>query len=468
MDNSTNKEVKGARKRRRGQKLPEKIAILGAGPTGLGAAYRLHELGYKDWAIHEKNPYIGGLSASFKDDKGFTWDIGGHVLFSHYEYVDKLVNQLLGNEYLTHQRDAWIWLLNSWVPYPFQNNIRHLPKEALLECLLGLIKAQGNRNRSNNFQEWILSNFGEGIAKYFMLPYNHKVWAHLLKSMAKDWIAERVSVIDLEKILRNIIFEQDEREWGPNSQFRFPLHGGTGGLFSRFMPYIKDHLMLNEEMREIDIDKKTVRFSSGREVRYDILVNTTPLDQLVFRINPAKASLVQSAKQLKHNGVFSVGIGIKKACPTKKCWVYFPEDNCHFYRITYFSNYSPNNVPNTQTFYSLMCETSYSEHKPEDRNTIIDKTIDGLVNAKIITDADRRLIETTHVIQAEYAYPIPTLERDRALGVILPHLEEKGIVSRGRFGGWKYEIGNMDHSIMQGVEVINKILGLEGECKMKV
>jgi hypothetical protein len=63
-----------------------------------------------------------------------------------------------------------------------------------------------------------------------------------------------------------------------------------------------------------------------------------------------------------------------------------------------------------------------------------------------------------HVIQADYAYPIPTLKRDEALSLIQPYLEQRGIFSRGRFGAWKYETGNMDHSIMQGVEVVNKIL----------
>ena len=172
--------------------------ILGAGPTGLGAAYRLQELGYDDWEIMERNGYVGGLAASFKDHKGFTWDIGGHVLFSHYDYVDKLIDKLLGDEFLIHQRDASIWLLNSWIPYPFQNNIRYLPKDILLECLLGLIKLQGNKEDLKNFQEWILSTFGEGIARYFMLPHNRKVWAHPLELMSYDWIAERVSVIDIE------------------------------------------------------------------------------------------------------------------------------------------------------------------------------------------------------------------------------------------------------------------------------
>ena len=442
------------------RKMSEKIVILGAGPTGLGAAFRLQELGYVSWEIYERNACVGGLAASLKDDKGFTWDIGGHVLFSHYDYVDGLIDKLLGDEYLLHQRDAWIWLLNCWVPYPFQNNIRYLPKDEVLECLLGLIRVQGNKDASKNFQEWILTTFGEGIARYFMSPYNRKVWAHPLESMDKNWIAERVSMIGIERVLRNIIYEQDDREWGPNSQFKFPLYGGTGGLFSRFVPYIEDHLTLSEEMVEVDVDRKVVTFSSGRETGYDILINTTPLDQFILKMTPTENLLVAATQLLKHNGVLSVGIGIKKPCPSKKCWIYFPEDNCCFYRVTYFSNYSPDNVPDPRRYYSLICETSYSESKPEDKDNIIEKTIDGLINAKLITEADKKLIETTYVIQADYAYPIPTLERDKALDTIQPYLEEKGIFSRGRFGAWKYELGNMDHSIMQGVEVINRILGL--------
>ena len=68
-----------------------RILILGAGCAGLGAAYRLHELGHTNFLVVECNSYPGGLAASFIDDKGFTWDIGGHVQFSHYEYFDQLM-----------------------------------------------------------------------------------------------------------------------------------------------------------------------------------------------------------------------------------------------------------------------------------------------------------------------------------------------------------------------------------------
>src|SRR5206468_660651 len=99
-----------------------RIVVIGAGPTGLGAGYRLAELGYDDWVILEASDHVGGLATSFTDD-GFTWDIGGHVMFSHYEYYDRLVDRLMGDQYSTLNREAWVWMENRFIPYPFQNNI---------------------------------------------------------------------------------------------------------------------------------------------------------------------------------------------------------------------------------------------------------------------------------------------------------------------------------------------------------
>ena len=60
--------------------LNSRIVVIGSGPTGLGAGYRLKELGHTNFTLYERHPYIGGLSHSFTDEKGFTWDIGGHVM----------------------------------------------------------------------------------------------------------------------------------------------------------------------------------------------------------------------------------------------------------------------------------------------------------------------------------------------------------------------------------------------------
>src|SRR5688500_16811349 len=81
-----------------------KIVIIGAGPTGLGAAYRLKELGYKNFQLYDRHPYIGGLASSFTDSAGFTWDIGGHVMFSHYKYYDQCFDDLMGKDYQENMR----------------------------------------------------------------------------------------------------------------------------------------------------------------------------------------------------------------------------------------------------------------------------------------------------------------------------------------------------------------------------
>jgi protoporphyrinogen oxidase len=60
-----------------------RIVIVGAGRTGLGAVFRLKEAGHDDYAMYEAENFPGGLSSSYTDGAVFTWDLGGHVHFSH-------------------------------------------------------------------------------------------------------------------------------------------------------------------------------------------------------------------------------------------------------------------------------------------------------------------------------------------------------------------------------------------------
>jgi len=421
--------------------MGKRIVIIGAGPTGLGAAYRLQELGYKNWDIYEKELYIGGLAASFVDGKGFTWDIGGHVIFSHYKYFDGLVDKLLGNDFTEHFRESWIWMMERFVPYPFQNNLGYLPKDKLLECVVGLINAREIKDNPSNFKEWLISAFGEGISKHFMVPYNLKVWAYPLEKMDKGWIAERVSIVDIERVLRNVIYEQDDKGWGPNNRFKFPLKGGTGGLFKRFEPYISGRLRTNKELTRIDLSTKVLTFKDGSRTSYDFLINTSPLNVFSGKLAQKDETLIRAAGDLKYTGGLMVGIGLKKECPSSKCWVYFPQGDSPFYRVTYFSNYSPNNCPSAG-YYSLLCETSYSEFKNDDKGDIVERTIQGLINSGFLSEEDRSHIVSTFCMDIPLSYPVPSLTRDNALKHIQGFLEKKGIYSRGRFGAWKYEIGN--------------------------
>lgn len=440
--------------------IKKPILILGAGPCGLGAAYRLNNLGHTDWQLFERNDHVGGLSSSFLDDKGFTWDVGGHVLFSHYDYFDRAVEAALGDDSYHHQRESWIRILQTWVPYPFQNNVRYLPDAALRECMDGLQNMQGNSAQSRNFHEWIDSVFGAGIVKYFMAPYNAKVWGVPLEAMSKAWIAERISVVDLARIEKNIAEKRDDLSWGPNNTFLFPKQGGTGTIYERIAQSFSEKIVLNQDMSSIDLENRIVKFADGRSERYNILINSTPLDQFIKKCSTVPAEVSAAISGLVHNGGYIVGLGFRGKRDDSTCWMYFPEGNCPFYRVTNFHNYSRFNVPggDTENFFALMCETTYSTHKPVDKDVIVEETVLGLINTGMITAAQRSDIVSTWLMDIPYSYPVPTLGRDDAIAIIQPFLESNGIYSRGRFGAWKYEVGNMDHSFMQGVEAVDRVL----------
>jgi protoporphyrinogen oxidase len=438
-----------------------KFVIIGAGPTGLGAARRLAEHGEHDWTIIEADSIAGGLARSYVDDMGFTWDLGGHVQFSHYAYFDKLMDELLPGGWLDHDRESWVWMRERFIPYPFQNNIRRLPPAELWECLQGIIRLYkaGPAATPANFGEWIDRTFGEGLARVFMRPYNFKVWAHRPEDMQYGWVGERVAVVDLERVLKNVLDGRDDVSWGPNNRFRFPRFGGTGAIWQTMAGTLpQDRIRLSTRVASVDSAKHTITLSTGEVVPYEHLISTMPLDTLVS-ISDVATELMPHTKGLLHSSTHVIGIGLEGLPPEDvrtKCWMYFPEDNCPFYRVTVFSNYSPNNTPRPGETWSLMAEVSESAQKPVDGSRAIEDTIAGMLNTRLIEDPSK--IISRWYRRLEYGYPTPGLGRDASLAKLLPALQARNIWSRGRFGAWKYEVSNQDHSLMQGVEVVDHLL----------
>lgn len=437
------------------------IIILGSGPTGLGAARQLHLSGADDWLLLEADTVAGGLSASFADNHGFTWDIGGHVQFSHYDYFDQAMQDFLGADgWLNHQRESWVWIRDRFVPYPFQNNIHRLPPDDLNHCLQGLLEITRQPHpKPSNFQEWIDATFGRGLAEVFMEPYNFKVWAYPPAMMNAGWVGERVAVTDLGRVLKNLVYRIDDLSWGPNNTFQFPKHGGTGAIWRACAAQLpQDRLHFNAKISQIDLNAKRVYTSDGREYGYEQLISTIPLTELI-RLSGQRQLQPLASRGLLYSSSNIFGIGLKgkpKEDLATKCWMYFPEDNNPFYRVTVFSNYSPYNVPDINQHWSLMCEVSESSCKPVNQATLLEEVIQGALNTKLTER--REDILCTWQYRAEYGYPTPSLHRDEALAEIIPFFERHEVYSRGRFGIWKYEVGNQDHAFMQGVEIVERLV----------
>lgn len=439
-----------------------RIVIIGAGPTGIAAAWRLQELGHNDWIMIEAEQHPGGLASSVTDDEGFTWDLGGHVLFSHWKYFDHLMDEALGEAWVEHIREAWVWMRNRWVPYPFQNNIWRLPDEDLLRCLDGLLeihgRSGGDLNPPASFDEWLLQSFGRGLCETFMFPYNRKVWGFNPSMLGVGWMGDRVATVDLGRVLRNLVQRRDDVSWGPNATFRFPLHGGTGTIWSSLTQKLpQDKIVFGRRVVGVQTNDRTLRLDDGTGVEYDYLISSMPLDLLLRKIVD-REDLASYSGRFVHSSSHIIGVGFDGVTPadlTTKCWMYFPEANTPFYRATVFSNYSPNNVARPGEQWSLMAEVSETGGKPVS-DAVVAEVIEGFRTVGFITAATR--IASTWHRRLEHGYPTPWLGRDVVLNAIEPRLAESRILSRGRFGRWKYEVSNQDHSAMQGVEAVDCIL----------
>ena len=440
----------------------DRIVILGAGPTGLGAAWRLAELGHTNWRLVERSPHVGGLASSFRDEQGFLWDFAVHVAHSHYHYFDRLMETVLPEGFYHHERRAWVRTLNAWVPYPFQYNFRHLPPAASEACRSGL-HARSRIERPASFAEWIATSFGSGIAKHFMTPYNTKIWCTRPEDMNCHWLGERVPSVDLERVERNLAEGRDDVSWGPNHTFQFPMKGGTGAIWSALAAKLPaGAVQTGVAMTGLDASSRTIAFSDGSTDRYDQLISTIPLPDLAARVGDA--AITAATAHLRFTRVQVVCVACDFPIPAEladKTWIYCPEDTV-FYRVTPFSIFSPDHVPHPDRQCSFMCEVSTPpEGAFHDEAVLARRTLEGL-RASGIVQADETNSRVFH-LKSGYGYPVPTVDRDAWLEGIVPELEKKGIFSRGRFGGWKYEVANMDHSVMQGVEAVNRILLEEPE-----
>lgn len=439
-----------------------RILILGAGPTGLGAAWRLAQLKHPTWHLLEAGQGAGGLAASVRDDHGFTWDLGGHVLFSHYDLFDAVMDDLLAKEeWVPHIREAWVYMDRRFIPYPFQKNLWLLPWRKFASCLMGLWSAKGfpNAGVAQNFEEWILANYGKAIADVFLLPYNQKVWAYPPRTMGAGWIRERVATVGFGQALQSWLTRRVETGWGPNSVFRYPRSGGTGAIWQALAKKLPaERLHWNQRVTQMDVSSKQVITADGTRFDYDVVISTLPLDELIRDILPWPELRSLSAA-FKYSSTHVVGVGVEGSLPKElatKCWMYFPEAQLPFYRVTVFSNYSPLNVPDASRHWSLLCEVSESPEKSVHAATIAEDVLRALRRTTFFP-SEASVVSLWHR-RLEHGYPTPFLNRDEVLQKIDDRLKAAGIWSRGRFGGWKYEVSNQDHSFMQGVEAADHLL----------
>lgn len=427
-----------------------KIVILGAGLAGLSTAYHLK----KDYEIYEKEGDVGGLCRS-KNINGFTFDYDGHLLHFKNRYALDLLKKLMNGNLVKHRRNSWIYSFGTYTRYPFQANFFGLPQQISKECILGLIKAKyrnGNGRPENGtcFEDWILDTFGQGIARYFMLPYNAKFWTVSPRELTCEWIDGYIPVPTLEETVEGALAE-NERKFGYNVLFWYPAQGGIQEVATAFAKKIK-RVNTSSEVIKIDIVNKEVKFRDNRKVYFDKLISTIPLPEIINLIDDLPENVISAIKKLRYTSILNLNLAIERNKISDKHWIYFPEKKFIFYRVGFSHNFSPHLTPLGKS--SLYVEVSYSKDKPINKKKIVQRIIRDLIKADILTEKERILARDVNDIK--YGYILYDQNYQSSIERILNFLNKNNIYSLGRYGSWRYM--SMEDVILEGKNAAERIL----------
>src|SRR6266571_709460 len=185
------------------------VAIIGAGPAGLTAAYLLSKNNV-DVRVLEVDPvYVGGISRTARY-KGFHFDIGGHRFFSKSKDVEDLWTELLPDDMLDRPRSSRIFYRDAFFSYPLKAT-EALFKLGVFEstrCVLSYLKARLLPVRNpKNFEDWVSNQFGKRLFSIFFKSYTEKVWGMSCKDISADWAAQRIKGLSLGCAIKNALFK---------------------------------------------------------------------------------------------------------------------------------------------------------------------------------------------------------------------------------------------------------------------
>lgn len=437
--------------------------IIGAGLTGLSCAYHLGE-GY---LIVEKEMEPGGVVRTQirgKEFGGFACDGTGHWLHLRSKEMKELIPALLPGGLVEYERKAVIHLAGCYTPYPFQANTYGLPREIVLDCLLGLMKARHPEDfglpppegEPANFREGVERLFGEGICRHFMVPYNEKLLGVKLEEISAAYATRFIPRPSLEDVIKGSLGFSREA-LGYNAKFVYPREGGISAVPRALASKLSTPVRYGVAATAIDLAAKTVSFSDGTTAKYSHLLNTMPLVNFLRLLgDQMPAEIRAQAAKLRATTVwyFDLGVRGKGTADSNHHWIYFPESEFIFYRVGSYSAVHRESAPDGCRSYYVEMSGGLGDflQRPDELRA---RVIADLRKARVLDDSDEVLF--MDLCSIPHAYVIFDEHYESARQTVLDWLASHNILTHGRWGGWNY--GGMEDALLEGLASANTISG---------
>jgi protoporphyrinogen oxidase len=367
--------------------------------------------------------------------------------------VGRFLEDMLAPSLRRVERKAGIFSKGVYTKYPFQVNTHGLPPAVVEECLLGFLEARraGKTGEPASFLDWIHGTFGGGFARHFFVPYNEKLYRTDLSAIVPDWVSWSIPQPEIREVVDGALGIVREG-YGYNAWFLYPENGGIEALVRAVAGRI-DPVETGMKAVRIRTREKEVEFESGETVRYDALVSTLPLKELL-RISDVSAEAKEAGERLRYVSVLDVNLGIEGKDLPEFHWIYFPEEAYPFYRVGIPSHFCPALAPDGCS--TLYVEIAVDPDDPTEPSGMVDAVLQGLERCGILQSGSP--VAAVHTFRIDYAYVVYDKHRKARLGPLLGDLEEMGIYSVGRYGAWEY--ATMERSILTGTALGRQLKNL--------
>lgn len=414
-----------------------KIAVFGAGISGLSVSRLLKDKGY-DVTVFEKESSIGGLARS-RVTNGILYDPhGGHIFNSKkQEVMDWVFSIMHKDKWKFTPRNAKIYFNGKFISYPFELSLCELDINDAVDCVHDFILAQQGKE-PDNFKDWLIWNFGQAICDYYMIPYNEKIWAYPLDKMETKWMAGKMPLPTKKEMIYSMLLKDPTERKMPHSTFYYPIDGGIQSFMNEVSKGLD--IRCNTPIKDVRVSES--KWIVNEEDAFERVISTIPLPLLADVMHGIPAPILNHMRDLKYNSLTTILF----ECPkTDITWLYIPSHDYRSHRVGYQSALTPHANSNAEKGAAAL------------------EIIGGRFDTKNLDKETNVLPEelgynkTLDSEFTEFAYVIHDLNYRRNIKAIKDYFDTVPRFNLlGRWGTWNYK--NMDLCIWDAMNFVNEMV----------
>jgi protoporphyrinogen oxidase len=432
------------------------VAIIGAGPAGLSAAYALTRKGCAV-TVFEASDAVGGMARTIPL-WGQLVDLGPHRFFSSDKRVNKVWLDAVGDDYEMVSRLTRIYYQDTFFDYPLKafNALAGLGVFESLRCLLSYLYAGVHPEKDEStFDAWVTNRFGSRLFCIFFKSYSEKLWGISCKQLDADFAAQRIKKLSLFEAIKAALCGGGNKHKTLVDAFAYPKLG-AGVVYERLTEKIWNmggRIFLNTPVRNLsfpllDNEHPCLTLTDGQDFTFDHIISSMPINELVRGMN-APDVVIKNVDKLRFRNTILVYLLIDGANLFSDQWIYVHSPDLQVGRISNFRNWLPT-ICQCQNDTILCLEYwCYDEdilwHETETKLIEL-----GMREIYATCLVPKNTVKEGKIIKISKCYPVYAVGYKKYLIPVEQYLSGiPNLTVIGRYGAFKYN--NQDHSILMGL-----------------